>query len=333
MAFEAAWAAARGGAGLERAAQIAQQAEELAQKVGHPHAIALAMWARGVGAYLAGTWQKATELCELASEVLRDRCTGMTWELTVANRYRLSSLLYLGELAEVSRRVPALLSTALEQGNLFAAMELRTRLNLIWLAADDPDKARADVIEALKSWPHEGFHLQHYVSLYALTQIELYTGDYEVAWKHVAGQWQALEDSMLLRTPAVRVEAMQLRARTALASSGEGRDSSKLRLAEKMARKIEKVNMSWSKPFATLVRATIAHQRADVTRANALLLEAARGFERAEMRLHVAAIRRRLGEKLRDDRGRQMIKESDAWMAKQKIKNPEAMTRMVVPGF
>jgi hypothetical protein len=331
MAFESAWTAARGG--IERAAQIAGQAEELAQKVGSPHAMALAVWARGVGAYLAGTWRKASELCEAASEVLRDRCTGVTWELTVANRYRLSSLLYLGELAEVSRRVPALLSTALEQGNIFAAMDLRTRLNLIWLAVDDPDKARADVIEALKSWPHEGFHLQHYVSLHALTQIELYTGDFEVAWKHVEGQWLALEDSLMLRTPAVRVEAMQLRARAALASSQQGRDTGKLRLAEMMARKIEKVNMSWSLPFATLLRATIAHQRADATRSNALLLEAARGFDRAEMRLHAAAVRRRLGERLGDERGRQMITESDSWMAGQKIKNPEAITRMVAPGF
>ena len=333
MAFEAAWTAARGGAGLERAAQIAGQAEELAQRVGHPHGIALATWSRGVGAYLAGTWQKAADLCEFASEVLRDRCTGVTWELTVANRYKLSSLLYLGELAEVSRRVPALLSAALEQGNIFAAMELRTRLNLIWLVADDPDRARADVMEALKSWPHEGFHLQHYVSLHALVQIELYTGDAEVAWKHVAGQWSALEDSLLLRTPAVRVEAMQLRARTALASSGDGRDGSKLRLAEKMARKIEKVNMSWSKPFATLVRATIAHQRAETAKATALLSEAVQGFERAEMRLHAAAARRRLGERLRDERGRQLITEADAWMTEQKIKNPEALTRMIAPGF
>jgi len=333
LAFEAAWTAARGGAGVERAAQIAGQAEELSQRVGHPHAIALATWARGVCAYLAGTWQKASELCELASEVLRDRCTGVTWELTVANRYKLSSLLHMGELAEVSRRVPTLLSAALEQGNIFAAMELRTRLNLIWLAADDPNRARADVIEALQSWPHEGFHLQHYVSLHALVQIELYTGDAEVAWKHVAGQWSALEDSLLLRTPAVRVEAMQLRARTALASSGGGRDSSKLRLAEKLASQMEKVNMSWSKPFATLARATIAHQRGDAAKAAALLSEAAQGFERAEMRLHAAAARRRLGERLRDDRGRQLITEADAWMVGQKIKNPEALTRMIAPGF
>lgn len=333
LAFEAAWTAARGGAGSERAMQIARLAEELAQRVGHPHAIGLSVWARGVDAYLGGRWKKAADLCEQASEVLRDRCTGVAWELTIANRYRLSAQLHMGRLVEVTRSVPSLLSAALEQGNLFGAMELRTRLNLIWLAADDPDRARAEVIEALKSWPNEGFHLQHYTSLHALTQIELYTGDYEVAWKHVEGQWEALEDSLLLRTPAVRVEAMQLRARTALASSGEGRDTAKLRLAEKLARKMGKVNMSWSKPFATLVLAAVARQRGQAAQATALLSEAEQIFERADMHLYAAATRRRLGEKLGGERGQQLIAEADAWMKEQKIKKPEAITRMLAPGF
>src|SRR6185436_8553564 len=160
-----------------------------------------------------------------------------------------------------------------------------------------------------------------------------YTGDVEVACKHVEGQWPALADSMLLRTPAVRVEAMQLRARTALATSGGGRDKGKLRLAEKLARRIEKVKMSWSKPFATLIRAAIAHQRGEASNAGNLLSEAAKGFDEAEMHLYAAAARRRLGEKLRDERGRQLTAEADAWMAGQKIKNPEAMTRMLAPGF
>ena len=107
LAFESAWTAARHGAAEgERAAKIAERADELARKVGHPHAIGLAIWCRGVGAYLSGNWRQAAELCERASEVLRDSCTGVTWELTIANRYRLSSLLHMGELAEVSRRVP-----------------------------------------------------------------------------------------------------------------------------------------------------------------------------------------------------------------------------------
>ena len=334
MSFEAAWTAARrGAAGRERATQILQRAEELAQKSGHPHAIGLSVWANGVKAYLSGDWQKAADLCERATEVLRDRCTGVTWELTIASRYRLSALLHMGQIAEVARRVPALLSAALEQGNLFGAMDLRARLNLIWLAADDPDKARAEVIEALKSWPHEGFHLQHYISLHALAQIELYTGDAEVAWRHVEGQWPDMENSLLLRIPAVRVEALMLRARTALATNGGGRDAAKLRMAEKMAKTIAKVDMSWSRPFSTLLRATMAHQRGEAAQALELLAETIQSFERAEMLLHAAAVRRRLGEKLRDERGSQLVAQANAWMSGQKIKNPEAMTRMLAPGF
>ena len=334
LALEAAWTAARGGgAARERAVQIARRAEELSQRVGHPHAIGLSLWAKGVVPYLEGSWRKAAEICEHATEVLRDRCTGVTWELTIANRYKLNALLYMGELIEVSRRVPALLSSALEQGNLFGATDLRTRLNLIWLVADDPDKARAEVILALKAWSHEGFHLQHYVSLHALAQIELYTGDVDVVWKHVEGQWRALENSMLLRIPPVRVEAMQLRARAAVAASAANHDERKLRLAEKLARKMEKVEMSWSKPFATLIRAAVAHQRAEREHAATLLSQAMAGFENADMRLYAAAARHRLGELLGDDRGGQLVAEAEAWMVEQRIKNPEAMTRMLAPGF
>jgi len=333
MSFEAAQSVSGGGKTKERALQIAHRAEELSQKVGHPHAIGLSIWARGVSSYLVGEWKLAAEFCERAAEVLRDRCTGVTWELTMANRFMLSALLYLGELAEVSRRVPSLLSAALEQGNVFAATDLRTRMNSIWLAADDPDKARAEVIEALKAWPHEGFHLQHYSSLLAQAQIELYTGDADVAWKHIAGQWSALENSMLLRTQVLRIEATYLRARAALATSLNNSDRDKLSFAERLAHQIEKENMSWAKPFAVVVRAAVTHQRGQNTEATTLLAAAGDGFERGDMRLYAAASRRRLGELLADDRGRQLIADSDASMTTQRIKNPERMARMLVPGF
>ena len=119
MAMEAAQTASRGASTRKRALQIAQRAEELAHRVGHPHAIGLSIWASGVGAYLVGHWKKAEELCEQAAEVLRDQCTGATWELTIANRFMLNALLNLGHIAEVSRRVPGLLAAALDQGKSF----------------------------------------------------------------------------------------------------------------------------------------------------------------------------------------------------------------------
>ena len=333
LAFEAAQTASRGGPTKERAAEVARMAEELSQKVGHPHAIGLSLWASGVCAYLIGNWKHAAELCEKSGEVLRDRCTGVTWELTIAHRFMLSALLYLGELAEVSRRVPGLLSAALEQGNLFAATDLRTRLNLIWLAADEPDRARSEVIEALKTWPHEGFHLQHYSSLLALVQIELYTGDGEVAWKHIEGQWPALKHSMLLRFQVLRVEATHLRARAILAKASTVNSVGELRIAEQLAHKIEKEKISWAKPFAMLIHATVAQRRSQSEQARTSLSQAIQGFENSGMNLYATAARRRLGETLGDARGRQLITQADAWMTGQRIKAPELMTRMLVPGF
>ena len=334
MSFEAAQTASRGSPTRQRAAEISRRAEKLAQKVGHPHAIGLSIWASGVTAYLIGQWKKAAELSEQAAEVLRDQCTGVTWELTMANRFMLSALLYLGNIAEVSRRVPLLLAAALEQGNLFAATDLRTRLNLIWLAADDPNRARAEVIQALKAWPHVGFHLQHYSSMLALAQIELYTGDAEVAWKHIRGQWKALEASMLLRFQVLRIEALQLQARAALASAMDSKErNTRHKVAERMARQIEQEKVAWAVPFVNLLRATLAHQQGESSVVAGLLSDAVDGFDRADIDLYAAATRRRLGEAIGGDRGRQLIAEADAWMRNQKIKNTAAITRMLAPGF
>ncbi len=334
MAIEAAQTASRGASARKRAVHIAQRAEELAQKVGHPHAIGLSLWASGVSAYLVGHWKNAAALCERAAEVLRDQCTGVTWELTIANRFMLNAMLNMGEIGEVSRRAPVLLAAALEQGNLFGAMDIRTRLNLIWLAADDPTRARAEVIDALKDWPQEGFHLQHYTSLHALAQIELYTEDAEVAWKHLQGQWQTLEDSMLLRIQILRIEAMHLKARTALASAPRSNEKARrLKTAEKLARRIAAERVAWATPFAQLINATVAHQRDDHSRAVGLLSLAIESFDLADIELYEAVARRRLGELLGDERGRRHIDEADAWMRKRLIKNPVAMTQMMAPGF
>jgi tetratricopeptide (TPR) repeat protein len=302
--------------------------------VGHPQAIGLSIWASGVAAYLVGHWKNAAKLCERAAEVLRDQCTGVSWELTTANRFMLSAMLYMGEIGEVSRRVPGLLAAALEQGNLFAAVDLRTRLNVIWLAADDPNRARAEVIEALKAWPQEGFHLQHYTAMHALGQIELYTGDVEVAWKHIQGQWKALEDSMLMRIQVLRIEAMHLKARAALASGSQGDESAhRLKVAEKLADRLAAERVAWANPFVSLIRASLAHQRGEKSKAVGLLSQAVETFDLADIDLYEAVSRRRLGELLGDERGQRHIEEADAWMRNRQVLNPEAMTRMMAPGF
>ncbi|HEY3104406.1 MAG TPA: protein kinase [Pyrinomonadaceae bacterium] len=333
MAFETVQTATRGGPAVARARQLADRTEALAKQSGNPHAIGMAIWARGLSAYLIGEWKEAAELCERSAEVLRDQCTGATWELTVANRFMLTSLMFLGELTEVARRVPQLLSVALDQGNLFAATDLRTRLNPIWLAADDPDRARNEVIAAMTVWPREGFHLQHYTSLVALAQIELYTGDTEIAWKHIEGQLKPLERSLLLRTQGLKVDALHLRARLALASASGAVREQRLRIAEDCADRIAREAMAWSNPLANMTYAALAKQRGDTSRAAAFTRRALDGFKAVDMALYAAAARRRLGELLLGDEGRELVADSESWMTKQQIKNPAAVTNLMAPGF
>jgi len=334
MAFEVSHTAARGGGKAQgHVEELMVKTEALAARANNAHAKGLALWARGLSSYLMGRWRDAAENCERAAEILRDQCTGVTWELTIANRFMLTSLLYLGEMVEISRRVPQLLSTALEQGNLFAATDLRTRLNIIWLAADDPVRARDEVISAMTTWPRKGFHLQHYSSLVALAQIEMYTGDYEVAWKHIEGQIKALEKSMLLRIQGLRIDALHIRARLAVASATGDQRERHLRLAERLAAKIESEEMAYANPFATMIRAGIARRRSDDKRAISLLEKAAYDFDAAHMRLYAYASRRRLGEMIGGDRGRQLVAETEEWMSKQEIKNPVRMMNLLAPGF
>ena len=332
MAFEVTQTAARGGS-AERINQLMERTEALAQRAANPHAIGLAIWCRGLSSYLVGHWKKSAELCERAAEVLRDQCTGVNWELTIANRFMLSSLMFLGEMVEVSRRVPQLLSAALEQGNLFAATDLRTRMNPIWLAADDPDRARDEVISALTTWPRKGFHLQHYSSLVALAQIELYTGDFEVAWKHIEGQVKPLEKSMLLRIQGLRIEAMHLRARLALASAAGDQRERRLRLADSLANKIAAEHMPWANPLALLIHAGLAKRHGHDSQAASLVSQAIEGFEACDMKLYAATARRRLGEIIGGDSGAELVKQADDWMNKQEIKKPAAVANLMAPGF
>src|SRR6185369_4746181 len=104
-----------------------------------------------------------------------------------------TALAYLGDLEELSRRVPAQLRDAEERGDLYAATDPATRAAIVLLAADDPETARRAVRSVMSRWSLEGFHSQHFWHLFAETQADLYAGDYEQAWTRLEKRWPAME--------------------------------------------------------------------------------------------------------------------------------------------
>jgi serine/threonine protein kinase len=333
--LEAGFTATAGKTGLKRAARLTAVAESLSKESGHPHAIGLFSYTSGLAAFLIGQWQRAAELLSQAEEILRYRCTGVTWEIASTQTFLLSSLIYLGEMREISVRVPVLLSAAEKRSNLYELTDLRTRVNLLWLLNDDPDEARRQVIEAMGQWTQKGFHRQHYNALLAMAQIELYTGDGLVAWKQVAGQWPTLSDSMILRVQIIRIEALHLKARCALAAavSGSGDARRLIGIAERLARQIYKEGMKWADPLAALIQSGVASLRNEKLAAISLLSKACAGFDEADMKLYAAVARMRLGQITSGPEGQRLTVEADQWMQEQKIKAPSKITRMLAPGI
>jgi eukaryotic-like serine/threonine-protein kinase len=314
--------------------RLARESKALANSIGNPHAIALSILADGITAMMLGQWRNASTFAEQAVAILRDQCVGVTWELNTAQNLTLWALLYQGELGELSRRLPPLLANARSSGNWYVATELCTRSSYVWLAADEPDEGERVTIEAIGRWSHNGYHRQHYSAILTRIQIALYRGDANAAWRLLSDLESILRQTYLRRVQVMRIESLYLRARSALAMAAVNGSSRRFRsVARSAARRIARERMPWSDPMALLLRAGTAFLEGSTPLALRYLHDAADRFERADMRLHAAAARRRIGALQEDAAGRELQRQAEEWMARQHIKNPAGMTRMLAPGF
>ena len=157
LAVDAFYLASDSGARRHRAVQRAARAEAIAARAGHPRALALCALGRGASGFLIGDWPAAQANCERAISILQAQSAGTIWELNIAQVFRLGALLYEGKLRESAREVAVLLASAKGRGNLYFETELRTRMNLVWLVADQPDQGEQQANEALQQWSNVGF--------------------------------------------------------------------------------------------------------------------------------------------------------------------------------
>jgi hypothetical protein len=335
LALEASFSAAGGGeSGIRRSNAFAARAAAAAEHIRHPHLTALSSVTAGIAAFVVGEWATATDLCERALTILREQCTGVVWELTLAQNFFLGSLMYRGQMRRTAQALPPLLEAARERGNLYFETEISTRMGLAWLAMDDPAAYERQARDAIARWSDSGFHRQHYNYLIARLQVALYQGRAEDAWTLLSEHLPAVRRNLWLHVHFMRVEVAFVRARCALVMSRLGHDVRRMRAtAERDAQVLAREGTQWSTPLSLLVRAALAHADGDLESASAQLLQAVDAFDRADMRLYAAVARRRLAPLMAADRCDALTRESDAYMVAEDIRNPVAMTRLLAPGF
>jgi hypothetical protein len=335
LAIEAVYAAVEGEHHRARYERLIARAEALAQEVGHPQALALVAMVRGASAFLQGRWKSARELLERAEPLLREKAGAWQIDTHLYHLYYLLTLFNLGEVADVSRRVPRLVDEARERDDLTAATSLRARAGYLpCLMADDPDMARHEVRDAMAQWPRTGFHAQHSWELYALGEIALYTGCGAEAWTIVSERWPGLKRSMLLRVQGARIESVYLRGRAAIAAALDARTPAaargqRLAQAARDAGALQRESAAWARAAAASLHAALASARGDRRTAVATFERAERAFLDVDMPLHAAAVRRRRGELIDGVEGAALVADADRWMRAQDIRAPARVTAML----
>ena len=261
-----AYSATGGGRTRRRTEKLRQEMAPLVTRIGQPHAIGFATWASGFALYLEGRWKNAQELLEKAEGILRERCTGVAWELDNAQFYSLRSLVFMGRFEELSRRLPSYLRDA-QTARRPLRRDQPQDARLLPRApragqagegpAGDPRDARALVAQGLPPAAllrplraggdrplrreRQGGVGEGRLGLAGVPAVARCGGPSSSTWSR----------RTCARAPIVAAVAI-----------GEAPERA-LGLAERDARRIEREAMPWSNPLAELIRASVAALRGD----------------------------------------------------------------------
>jgi len=332
LGIEAAFVSTAGPRAKRSVTRLLDAEQELVDNIENAQVTAFNYFSAGIAAFYLGDFRTAWIKCEAAEELFRTRCKGVAWETNTAKAYEMASLMYLGEIAELTRRVPERLREARERGDLYAEADVAAgRPTFVWLASDKPDEARQLIADSMKKWSHLDFHFQHYVAMVAQAQIDLYVGDGERARRLLDRNEASLRKSLMLRIQHVRVEYLFLHGRIALVLAAGPNDNRSV--ARRYARRLSKEGVGWADSFAALLDAGIARSLGDTETTRSRLEAAIDGFEVAGLSLHAAVARFRMGQLLGGAQGANLVQEAATWMSGQQIEQPGRIADLLAPGF
>jgi eukaryotic-like serine/threonine-protein kinase len=317
-----------------RVDRILDQSEKLAAELDDVQITAQVRFLRGVVHYLRGEWQASLVHCREAETLFRERCVNVWWEIDQSASYVIWNLCYLGRLGEAAARVRPLLKEASERGDRLLTSQLLTGITVLVPLSQEEDSAqvREQLIAGVSPWQGQSYNMPHLLVLFGLGQIDLYLGRGGDAWSRVERDWSQVRSSLLLKVQFLRIEFLGLLARCALAAATEAPDPRRLLAkARRAAGALERIGTSWARAYATPVRAQLEIAAGEYERAAGLLTTASERFDGLGMRLHAAAAGYRAAGLADSAAGRSLKAASTSEMRTLGIKDPEAMTRVLVP--
>jgi hypothetical protein len=335
-ALEAAYSSFQGPSKRRQTQQLTDQALTLGKQLHDPHLLGTAHLTAGFAAFTQGFWQRAYEQCHHAEMILRQRCTGVVWELSNCHVYQMNALLFLGEFPQIHQRLFILLREAEERGDLYTQSMLRLGiLPRLFLSQDRAEEALESTEKTMQQWSHHKVFLQHYIELINRGEIALYQGQPEALWTLMQTRLRDLQRSFLLRVQFNRIEIHHLKARCALACAAKlppTQRASYLKEAQRCALVIEREGVRWASPWALHIRAGVAFLHDEPAIGLQYLTAAEARLEDVDMRVYTHATMLCRGLWLPHHIGQPLFEQAAAWMQKQQIKAPLRLVQALLPG-
>jgi tetratricopeptide (TPR) repeat protein len=335
LALEAGQLVARGIKEEQRAKQLLDRAEAIAQRLDHAHLLALTTAVRGVTSVFLSRWRESLNRMTLAEQLLRERCTNVAWELATVMRFQLLGLFYLGDLEELAKRAPRMIADGESRGDLYAVECGRTGVAAIaWLVRDETEEAVRQLDDAAARWTDRTYHLQHFLTLQGQVLVDFYEGRPERSIERFDSQWADLTASHLLRVQYIRVQTYFHRGSAALAAlPRDDARAAEERVAERMAAKLDAENAAFATAFAESLHAGLARRRGDDHGFRRYLIASERRFEELEMEVFRRATQLARARFVGGQEGQKLEAEVREALLDIGAKRPEAVCRAVLPGL
>ena len=293
------------------------RATELTRACESQFLVAWARAAEGIVEFFAGRYAYAISCLSEAEVALRERSVGTAAEINHVRVFIVMALRRHNDYRELAVRQRDYLRDAIRRGDRYAAASFQWSSNVVWLAADDPARARAELAPDIWSAPEAGLHLQHWFRVRGLAELALYEDD-PAAVARAAHDIRPFAGPAFAHVEAVRTETLYLVARAAVVAGDAG-------AARKAIAPLVRVRAPYIRTFVRLVLAAIEVMRDRPDRARALLRGAASDAEAVDMPGTAALARRRLAEL---DGDAAALAEADAALAARGVTDPVAFARM-----
>ena len=334
LAIEATIRASRGRPA--EAFRFLDAAEKLATECGSTNAVGLTLLGRVYVDYQLGRLKKGQAHAEEAVSFLREKCTGVTWELTTVYLLLFAFRGWTGQIKGMREELMQLLKEGAARGdvNVEVSLRLLSCNHYAYLSSDESAECLLYTRESLAQWSKRGFHLQHFGGLYITIETHLYMGEYAAARSGLMAKWAEMSRSLILNWRILMTLAYFLRGRVMLACWFLDRKNRALEAdVESCKEKLQRMHFSWARPMSTLLRAGLAAGRGSRREALQGLTEAHQQFSAIEMHGYAAAARYARSFLRSDAGGRAEAQESILFFQSQGVKNCEAFLKLFLPGW